>query len=101
MSAKKIVFDEDARKRLARGCRHSGRRGEGDAGTQGSPRRAEQELGRADRHERRCIGREGNRTEGQVRKHGRATGEAGCEQNIGRSRRRHHDGDGHRASRSA
>src|SRR6185437_9911659 len=56
---------------------------QGHAGSQGPQRGTRQELRRPHRHQGRRVGSEGNRTQGQVREHGRADGERGHVQHLG------------------
>ena len=72
---------------------HTRERRQDNARPEGPQRRARAQLRRADHHQGWCVGREGNRAQGQVREHGRADGEGSRVQDLGRRRRRHDDSD--------
>ena len=65
---------------------HPRQRRQDHARPQGPQRRARAQLRRADDHQGRRVGREGNRAQGQVREHGRADGEGSRVQDLRRRR---------------
>ena len=93
MSAKEVQFGDDARGRLLSRRQHPVECRQGDLGTEGAQRRARQVLRRPHGDQGRRLCRQGDRTQGQVREHGRADGQGGRQQDLRRGRRRHHHGD--------
>jgi serine/threonine protein kinase len=72
----------------------AGERGQGDARAQGAQRHHRQGVRITDHHQGRCHRREGNRSAGSAREHGRADGQGSRQQDVGCRRRRHHYRDG-------
>ena len=74
MAAKDVRFGESVRNRMVSGVNVLANAVKVTLGP-GPQCRARAQLRRADDHQGRCVGREGNRAQGQVREHGRADGE--------------------------
>ena len=97
MASKDVKFHDSARTKHRRGRQYSRRCGQGDPRPQRPQRRSRAFLRRADHHQRRRVGGERDRAQGQIRKHGRADGEGSREQDFRHRRGRHHHRDRARA----
>ena len=86
MAAKQVFFSDDARNRMVHGVNLLANAVNVTLGPKGRNVVLERSFRRADRHQGRCLGRQGNRTEGQVREHGRADGQGSRFQDLGRRR---------------
>ena len=91
--AKQIIYGEAVAPGDSSRRQSAGRCRQGDARPEGPQRRPRQEIRLADHHQGRRDRRQGNRTGGSARKHGRADGARSREQDLRRRRRRHHHRD--------
>ena len=97
LMAKDIVYGDASRQGILRGVNSLANAVKVTLGPRGRNVILEQTFRVADHHQGRRHGREGDRTAGRAREHGRADGQGSGEQDLGRRRRRHHDGHGARA----
>ena len=79
MSAKDVRFGDDARQRMLAGVNILAEAVRVTLGPKGRNVIFDKSYRCSDRHEGWCIGRQGNRTEGQVREHGRPDGQGSRE----------------------
>ena len=86
MAAKLVKFSQDAREKILRGVNVLADAVTVTLGPRGRNVVLEKSFGRADRHQGRRHGRQGDRARGQVREHGRADGEGGRVQDLRRRR---------------
>ncbi len=86
MAAKDVRFGEGVRNKMMVGVNVLANAVKVTLGPKGRNVVLERSFGAPDDHQGRCIGREGNRTEGQVREHGRADGQGSRVQDVRRRR---------------
>ena len=75
MAAKDVIFGGDARARMVEGVNILANAVKVTLGPKGRNVVLERSLRRPHRHQGRCVGRQGNRAEGQAPEHGRADGQ--------------------------
>ncbi len=86
MAAKEVKFGDSARKKMLVGVNVLADAVKATLGPKGRNVVLDKSFRRSDHHQGRRFRRQGNRTERQVREHGRADGERSCLQ--GQRRRR-------------
>ena len=82
MAAKEVKFGDSARSRMVEGINILADAVKVTLGPKGRNVVLERSFGRPDGHQGRRFRRQGNRTEGQVRQHGRADGQGSRLQDL-------------------